>query len=291
MNIDLLKAFVTLARSDTYRSAAEALFITQSALTKKIYRLESDIGATLFDRNRGGTKLSIVGECLLPEAKRVIASAEKFDQLSNQVATGQSGYLNIGFGISSFDIAPRHISEFKQRFSHVHVTLNDFPSQTQTEQLLSGELHVAYSRLPCESSLSSITLSSDRLCVAINHSHSESSLTSIFASLPYLALRPERGMGLHQQISKVATELNWQLKPSQFADDILTLLSLVKANIGFAIVPESANTLIDSTIHFIPISASNYQWDIGVTWNPKFNNPARDRYINLLKTLEHNKKV
>ncbi|MGR5297061.1 LysR family transcriptional regulator [Vibrio mediterranei] len=283
MNIDLLKAFVTLARSDTYRSAAEALFITQSALTKKIYRLESDIGATLFDRNRGGTKLSIVGECLLPEAKRVIASAEKFEQLSNQVATGQSGYLNIGFGISSFDIAPRHISEFKQRFSDVHVTLNDLPSQTQTEQLLSGELHIAYSRLPCESSLSSITLSSDRLCVAINHSHSESSLTSIFASLPYLALRPERGMGLHQQISKVATELNWQLRPSQFADDILTLLSLVKANIGFVIVPESARSLVDDTIRFLPIPSTDNHWDIGVIWNPDVINPVKDRFLDMLK--------
>ncbi|NUW75583.1 LysR family transcriptional regulator [Vibrio mediterranei] len=283
MNIDLLKAFVTLARSDTYRSAAEALFITQSALTKKIYRLESDIGATLFDRNRGGTKLSIVGECLLPEAKRVIASAEKFDQLSNQVAAGQSGYLNVGFGISSFDIAPRHISEFKQRFSDVHVTLNDLPSQTQTEQLLSGELHIAYSRLPCESSLSSITLSSDRLCVAVNRSHSESSLTSILTSLPYLALRPERGMGLHQQISKVAGELNWQFTPSQFADDILTLLSLVKANIGFVIVPESARSLVDDTIRFLPIPSTDNHWDIGVIWNPDVINPVKDRFLDMLK--------
>lgn len=283
MNIGLLKAFVTLARSDTYRSAAEALFITQSALTKKIYRLESDIGATLFDRNRGGTKLSIVGECLLPEAKRVIASAEKFDQLSNQVAAGQSGYLNVGFGISSFDIAPRHISEFKQRFSDVHVTLNDLPSQTQTEQLLSGELHIAYSRLPCESSLSSITLSSDRLCVAVNRSHSESSLTSILTSLPYLALRPERGMGLHQQISKVAAELNWQFTPSQFADDILTLLSLVKANIGFIIVPESARSLVDDTIRFLPIPSTDNHWDIGVIWNPDVINPVKDRFLDMLK--------
>ena len=283
MNIDLLKAFVTLARSDTYRSAAEALFITQSALTKKIYRLESDIGATLFDRNRGGTKLSIVGECLLPEAKRVIASAEKFDQLSNQVAAGQSGYLNVGFGISSFDIAPRHISEFKQRFSDVHVTLNDLPSQTQTEQLLSGELHIAYSRLPCESSLSSITLSSDRLCVAVNRSHSESSLTSILTSLPYIALRPERGMGLHQQISKVAAELNWQFTPSQFADDILTLLSLVKANIGFIIVPESARSLVDDTIRFLPIPSTDNHWDIGVIWNPDVINPVKDRFLDMLK--------
>ncbi len=283
MNIDLLKAFVTLARSDTYHSAAEALFITQSALTKKIYRLESDIGATLFDRNRGGTKLSIVGECLLPEAKRVIASAEKFDQLSNQVAAGQSDYLNVGFGISSFDIAPRHISEFKQRFSDVHVTLNDLPSQTQTEQLLSGELHIAYSRLPCESSLSSITLSSDRLCVAVNRSHSESSLTSILTSLPYLALRPERGMGLHQQISKVAAKLNWQFTPSQFADDILTLLSLVKANIGFIIVPESARSLVDDTIRFLPIPSTDNHWDIGVIWNPDVINPVKDRFLDMLK--------
>ncbi len=106
MNIDLLKAFVTLARSDTYRSAAEALFITQSALTKKIYRLESDIGATLFDRNRGGTKLSIVGECLLPEAKRVIASAEKFDQLSNQVAAGNPVILMLA---SVFRVLTLHL--------------------------------------------------------------------------------------------------------------------------------------------------------------------------------------
>ncbi|NOI22854.1 LysR family transcriptional regulator [Vibrio mediterranei] len=283
MNIDLLKAFVTLARSDTYRSAAETLFITQSALTKKIYRLESDIGATLFDRNRGGTKLSIVGECLLPEAKRVIASAEKFEPLSNQIAAGQSGYLNVGFGISSFDIAPRHISEFKRRFSDVHVTLNDLPSQTQTEQLLSGELHIAYSRLPCESSLSSITLSSDRLCVAVNRSHSESSLTSILTSLPYLALRSERGMGLHQQISKVAAELNWQLTPSQFADDILTLLSLVKANIGFVIVPESACSLVDDKIRFLPIPSTDNHWDIGVIWNPDIINPVKDRFLDMLK--------
>jgi DNA-binding transcriptional LysR family regulator len=62
MEFDLLKAFCQLAKSGNYRLASEQLYITQSALTKKIQRLESNIGASLFSRGRNGAELTHAGK-------------------------------------------------------------------------------------------------------------------------------------------------------------------------------------------------------------------------------------
>jgi DNA-binding transcriptional LysR family regulator len=283
MNIELLNAFVTLAKYQNYRETADALAITQSALTKKIYRLESDVGATLFDRNRTGTKLSIVGECLLPEAKRVLESSKQFNQLSEQVATGRTGYLNIGFGISTIGIAPSHIATFKQSVDDVHITLSDLPSHTQIERLLSGDLHLAYTRLPVPPQLSAVLIKEETLCIAIHKEHLGKSPDAIVSSLPYLALHPDKGQGFQRQIDKAAPDLKWQPKASQYADDLLNLLSLVRANMGFTVVPLSARSLGDENTLFLPLEGQYCHWQVGLVWNSAIENPARERYLAMLQ--------
>lgn len=283
MNIELLNAFVTLAKYQNYREAADALAVTQSTLTEQIYRLESDVGATLFDRNRTGAKLSIVGECLLPEAKRVLESSQQFHQLSEQVAAGLSGYLHIGFGVSTFGVAPSHIARFKQSTEDVHITLNDLPTQTQIEQLVSGDLHLAYIPLPVPPPLTSIPIKEETLCIAVHKEHLGKSPDIIVRSLPYLALNPDRGQGFQRQIDKAALELKLQPKASQYADDLLTLLSQVRANMGFTIVPLSARSLGDENTLFLPLEGKHCHWQVGLTWNPKIKNPARERYLAMLR--------
>ncbi len=285
MNIELLNAFVTLAKYQDYREAAVVLALTQSALTNKIYRLESDVGATLFDRNRTGAKLSIAGECLLPEAKRVLESSQQFHQLSEQVAAGRSGYLNIGFGISTFGVAPSHIARFKQSIEDVHITLNDLPSHTQIEQLVSGDLHLSYTRLPAPPPLSSMPIKEETLCIAVHKEHLGKSPEIIVSSLPYLSLHPDRGQGFQRQIDKAAPELKWQPKASQYADDLLTLLSQVRANMGFTMVPLSARSLGDENTLFLPLEGKHCHWQVGLIWNPNIENPARERYLSMLKSI------
>lgn len=163
MEFDLLKAFCQLAKAGNYRLASELLYITQSALTKKIQRLESNIGASLFSRGRNGAELTHAGKTLLPEAQRLVHSMQAFEQLSGSVVKGTQGHLNIGFGVSTYHEAPKLIAAYKQRYSDVHITLNDTPSKQQTDELLIHELDISFNRIPDFTDLKSLTLSMIRL--------------------------------------------------------------------------------------------------------------------------------
>ncbi|PJC85594.1 LysR family transcriptional regulator [Vibrio sp. HA2012] len=281
MDLDQLRTFCQLAEDGNYRVASEHLCITQSALTKKIQRLEAHTGLALFDRGRQGACLTQAGRTLLPEARRMLKSLEAFQALTNLVIEGTTGYLNIGFGISSYHLAPRYIAQFKHIFPNIHITLNDMPSHYQTKALLRGELQLGFNRLPVATPLRGVKLSSDHLVVAIHQSRiiDESNVWDSLLHLDYLRLNPERGQGLSKQIETLFIERNQVLHPVQEADDILTLLALVSANLGFTIVPASVKYITNDNIRFIPLSRSGAVWDIGLIWNENIDNPARDNFI------------
>ncbi|MGY3572745.1 LysR family transcriptional regulator [Vibrio paucivorans] len=289
MDIDLLKAFIALATTNTYREASEKLFITQSALTKKIQRLEDKLDCKLFERGRQGAHLTLVGETLLPDAQRVVEQFDNFKQLTHSVVDGTLGHLNIGFGISSYSVAPEIIALFKKHFPNVHITLNDTPSQHQHSALLSGEMHISFNRLPAEKPLKGEKIYSDRLVLAVHDEHTID-IDSPFASvktLPYLALSAERGLGLHHQIQSYLVSQSVSLQPSQQSDDILTLLALVSARLGYTIVPESAKAISPPNVRFFALEGEHCQWDIGILYNASKQNPLREKFVDTaLKHLQ-----
>ncbi|MGF1753844.1 LysR family transcriptional regulator [Vibrio makurazakiensis] len=281
MDVDLLKAFGQLAKSGNYRLASEQLFMTQSALTKKIQRLESSIGTTLFARGRNGAELTRAGEVLLPEALKIVDSMRLFKQLSSSVSAGTSGHLNIGFGVSTYHQAPKLIAAFKSQYPDVHIALNDTPSQQQIDALLTHELDISFNRLSNQPSLNSQLLFEDTLVVAVHKKRNitSSNLLRELADLPYLKLAQHRGPGLNKQIQAYCFDQELELNITQEADDILTLLALVSANLGVTIVPSSARQLNDDHIEFIPLLGEHTKWGVGMTWDADREHPLRDRFV------------
>ncbi len=287
MEFDLLKAFCQLAKAGNYRLASEQLYITQSALTKKIQRLESNIGASLFSRGRNGAELTHAGKkkkTLLPEAQRLVHSMQAFEQLSGSVVKGTQGHLNIGFGVSTYHEAPKLIAAYKQRYSDVHITLNDTPSKQQTDELLIHELDISFNRIPDASDLESLTLFNDSLVIAIHKDllkqvPSNVQALSELSNWPYLKLAQHRGPGLDRQIQQYCLANKIDLSKTQEADDILTLLALVSANIGFTIVPSSAQFISNTDVEFITLEGEYATWPVGLIWNGECENPLRDRFV------------
>ncbi|MEZ8541947.1 LysR family transcriptional regulator [Vibrio splendidus] len=284
MEFDLLKAFCQLAKSGNYRLASEQLYITQSALTKKIQRLESNIGASLFSRGRNGAELTHAGKTLLAEAQRLVHSMQAFEQLSGSVVNGTQGHLNIGFGVSTYHEAPKLIAAYKQRHSDVHITLNDTPSKQQTDELLSYDLDISFNRIPESSDLESLWLFNDSLVIAIHkdllkQAPSKDQIIFELAKWPYLKLAQHRGPGLDRQIQQYCLANKIDLSKTQEADDILTLLALVSANIGFTIVPSSAQFISNTDVEFIALEGEYATWPVGLIWNGKSENPLRDRFV------------
>lgn len=281
MDFDQLRTFCQLAEDGNYRVASEHLCITQSALTKKIQRLEAYIGVALFERGRQGAELTQVGQTLLPEAKRMVTNFKGFQTLTNMIAEGTTGNLNIGFGISSYHLAPHYIVQFKKMYPNVHLTLNDMPSQHQTKALLRGELQLSFNRLPVIIPLKGIPLLSDHLVIVVhrNRNIEKKNVWASLTNIDYLRLNPARGQGLNLQIEALIHEYGQTLHPAQEADDILTLLALVSADLGFTIVPSSVKSIANQNLLFIPLNGFNSTWDVGLIWNEEKQDPVRDNFI------------
>lgn len=96
MEIYQLRAFVTVAKIGQLTRAAEALHVTQPAVTGQIKALEEELGVSLFDRRPGRIALTRAGERLLPEAEKVLAAAGSLIGRARELQGEIAGSLVIG---------------------------------------------------------------------------------------------------------------------------------------------------------------------------------------------------
>jgi len=292
METRLLQAFLALADTKNYREAASKIHVTQPALTKKIQALENELSLQLFTRGRHGALLTSAGKQLLEKAETIIATTAELQLLASNIARGKTGSLTIGFGVAGIRIAPELIACFHQNHPEINISLDDMPSSVQKEKLLDGQLQLAFMSLPVAPPLACLKLRTEALALAVNRHNrhmTESMLArspaySALMDLPFLGLVRERGPGLNRQIDRFLAFHNIQPEIQQLARDIHTLMALVAADVGVALVPESAIHMAPDRVEMIPLHGPYVCWDVGVVWNSLRHDAVRDAFISMLKT-------
>ncbi|CAI0862081.1 LysR family transcriptional regulator [Serratia ficaria] len=281
MDIRQLRALVALAEQGNYRQAANRLCITQPALSKQIQALETQLGARLFERGRQGAQLTASGQRLYPEARALVEQHVQFQQRARRVVQGEAGRLALGFGLSSFDLAPRLVAAFRRRFPEVAVGLEDLPSERQYQMLLQGELQVGFVRLPVNGPLRGVALLSDRLVLAAPAALGlrANAVMAQFNQLPLLQLTPKRGRGLSDQSLRFIAAHRLAPNVVQQAGDIQTLLALVAAGIGVALLPQSVTHIVPAGIDMLPLSGEETEWQVGIAWDPQRPDALRDNFV------------
>ncbi|HHQ6599418.1 TPA: LysR family transcriptional regulator [Serratia fonticola] len=276
-----LRAFVALAELGRYHLAAERLCITQPALSKQIQAIELQLGTRLFERSRQGARVTANGAALLPRARELLTQYEQFHLYAVQVVKGETGRLALGFGLSSFHLAPQRVAAFRQRFPSVVVGLEDLPSERQCQLLLSGDLQAGFVRLPVVAPLQALPLLNDRLVLAAPRTMAlqEESLLTDFHRFPLLQLEPSRGRGLSEQALRFIAAQGLRANVVQQAEDIQTLLALVAAGIGVALLPQSIAFIAPAGVDILPLSGEQTQWQVGLAWNPQRPDALRDNFI------------
>jgi DNA-binding transcriptional LysR family regulator len=280
MDLRLLTAFVTVARCGNFSAAATELGTSQPALTKQIQQLERRLASTLFDRGRHGARLTPAGELLLPDALEVLARVEAFERRAAQVALGVEGALAIGFGLSAIELAPGAVALFRSRYPRIEVTLDDLSSKVQYERLLAGSLQVGLVRLPAPPGLKHLRLRKERLALAVPIAEVVPvGLATWLDGRPLVRLSPERGPGLTAQTIALYAELGCRPLVLQEAADLQTVLALVAAGVGPAVVPESSASIAPDAVRFIPFPGEAATWWTGAAWNPAFPSPLVSHFL------------
>ncbi|MFW5392380.1 LysR family transcriptional regulator [Yersinia sp. 2544 StPb PI] len=286
MNIKLLKAFVMLAQKSNYNEAAQALCITQPALSKQINLLESMLNLHLFSRGRHGALLTPGGQQLLAEAEKVINQSNFFLQHAARVAKGIEGFISIGFGLSTFYTAPHCIAKFREQFPGIAIMLEDIPSAQQYALLTHGELQIGFVRVPPKAPLHYHPLFDDRL-VLVTPQDKALTLDEWLKHLPLLRLYTERGRGLNAQIDLFLQSNQLYVPAMQEVEDIQTILALVIAGLGVALLPQSVVHIAPPTMNIIALSGDTLSWQVGIAWNNTIPDLVRDNFIKMV--IEHNR--
>ena len=180
---------------------------------------------------------------------------QQFQRRARRVALGEAGRLALGFGLSSFHLAPQLVAAFRRRFPEV-AWAGGHAVGRQYQLLLQGELQVGFVRLPVTTPLCGAALLSDRLVLAAPGALAlrADDLMARFNQLPLLQLTPKRGRGLSDQSLRFIAAHRLTPNVVQQAGDIQTLLALVAAGVGVALLPHSITHIAPAGIDILPLS-------------------------------------
>jgi DNA-binding transcriptional LysR family regulator len=175
MSMFLLKhltAFVEVARRQSVSRAAEALFLTQPALTARIQGLERELGCSLFVRTPRGMKLTDAGETFLPYAVRALDALADGRMQVNALERGGAGRLAIGAApaVSTY-VLPQLLKSFALSHPRVAVKVRTGHSEEVLEHVLREQVDVGLVRALQHRDIVSTPLYEDRLVLLVEPSH------------------------------------------------------------------------------------------------------------------------
>src|SRR6478752_6803872 len=144
MNLEQLRAFVTVAQLGNFTRAAEQLHLAQPSLSRQISTLEQSLGAELFHRARAGSTLTAAGESLLPLARRMLADAESVRRELAELAGLERGRVRLGATPTlCISLVAEVLSAFHAEHPAIELHLSERGSRALLDELAAGELDLA----------------------------------------------------------------------------------------------------------------------------------------------------
>jgi len=167
-----LESFVEVARRGNVSRAAEALFLTQPAITARLKALENDIGTKLFVRSSRGMKLSDAGRAFLPYAERTMTTVDEGRQLIANLRQGTVGALVIAAApaVSTY-VLPEILRAFRTTHPKVRLGVKTGHTEEVLEMVLRGEAHVGIGRPIRHPDIELIPILDDEMLLVVSARH------------------------------------------------------------------------------------------------------------------------
>ncbi|MGA8208790.1 MAG: LysR family transcriptional regulator [Nocardioidaceae bacterium] len=256
MDLRQFQYAVAVADELHFGRAAERLHVAQPSLSRQIRDLERDLGVDLFTRTSRHVELTPAGSAFVGTARRAIALAALSRESAVAAANGVQGRVSLGFVASAaVEILPQLVAAHRAARPLVRLSLHEMTTEEQIAGLMSGDIDVGLSRdLEATPGLRVQTLRREPLIAAIPSDHPlqhrrRVSLADLAGSA-FVTLPRQRVPRAWDRLLLMAQAA--QVRPSyvQEANQFVTLLALVAAGLGVAVVPESVRTMRHEGVHY-----------------------------------------
>jgi DNA-binding transcriptional LysR family regulator len=289
MAIDLadLQAIVALAETLHFGRAADRLHVSQPALSKRIRRIEDEIGGPLLARRYRDVRLTEAGRLLADRGRHLLEDAAAAVALSQRAVRGEAGLLRIGFGIASIlGLLPTVLLRFRRAHPDVQLQLRDMSTPEQIGALGAGEIDVGFVRLPVSDPRLVVRPVLDERLVAALGPRSpwtpRLGLRSVAAE-PFIIIARARSASFYNHALGICAASGFAPRVVQEAYELFTVLSLVGAGLGVSLVPRSAARMRLPGVRFRDVRQPEAAWNIAVAWRRESAElPLVHRFVNIV---------
>jgi len=322
MNLELrqLRYFVTVAEELHFGRAAARLHMTQPPLSQAIAALEDGLGTALFLRNRRTVALTPAGSALLPEARRIINEAALLPDLARRAASGAAGRLALAFITSAdYSVLPPFLRRYSERYPGVQLNLQEATSDVQVDELLRGRIDAGLlipplpdraraeldymkvldeplilcaplglalpaARAPRARARAGAQAAAGAAGAAGPHLGAPVRLQDL-PPLPLIIFPREISPALHDAILSCFRAAGITPAIGQQAIQMQTIVSLVSAGMGLALVPQSVSNLMRPGVEYRALADATPLVETGIAWRRDNPSPVLKGFLELLRTI------
>jgi DNA-binding transcriptional LysR family regulator len=297
IELRLLRYFMTVAEEMHFGRAAARLAMTQPPLSQAIRALEDALGVALFVRTKRTVELTPVGKDLLPEVRRLLASADELRPLAQSLARGEAGVLSLAFvSTADYGLLPALLREFGARYPGVRLQLTEATSDVQIEELVAGRIDAGLVIPPLPPrhamALSYLPIAREPLVIAMSEEQSRElgpdadapvDLREL-AAAPLVVFPRRLAPGLYDIIMGCYGVAGLAPRIGQEAIQMQTIVSLVSAGMGVALVPESLRHLRRTGVVYRPLLGAEPAVETGLVWRTAEVSPVLAGFTDIVRS-------
>src|SRR5690625_3592102 len=279
IDIKHMQYFVAIVKYGSMTEASHRLYISQPTISKGIQDIETELGMSLFDRNKKKIALTDAGRIFFDQCEEILRlHAELPNDLKNMVGMRQ-GHIKIGLPpIMDAGKLMAIIRDFHDLYPKITFQLIESGSRTIESRLIQNEIDVGITVLPTESDrFDNFNFISESLCLVVHENHPLASKHSVHLK----ELKHESFIMFNEDfyLNEIITSA---CKNAGFMPDIISKTSqwnfieeMIDRELGICIMPQSVARLLKSSSVTVKIEGPSLNWRLGVIWN-------KDKYINFI---------
>ncbi len=266
MDIAALKAFVTVAETGSFSTAASRLFLTQPAISKRVAALERELKTPLFDRIGHRILLTEAGNALLLKARHILDEIEESRRMVVNLSGLISGPLHLA---TSHHIGlhrlPPVLRDYSRRYPNVELDIRFMDSEEACTAVAGGGLELAVVTLPEPATPPLICqpVWDDPMHIAAGREHplAKTQVGRLAPLAEYPVILPTADTFTRQIIEQKFREENLQLKIGLETNYLETIRMMVSIGLGWSVLPE---TLLDDELIRLNVPGFSLQRSLGV---------------------------
>lgn len=286
MKLRDLEYLITSVAAGNFTRAAKSLGISTSTISRQVARLEDELGLTLFERGHSGIRLTAGGKAVLTHARRAIAelAAVKFAGKLNGI--GAEGAVRLGVRMPPMGRAIALLRDWRQHSANVQLTLFEMNERDLAVALVARRLDVLltpHSMLPTRAA--SLAVYRERLFGAFPADHA---LVKCSAPVTWPSLSGETILVQGWDDSQAEREFLGPLLGGEVcfrseAAGRQSVMALVAAGFGVAILPESQAEAGLPGVVFLRVDEQNAVLQFDLAWLPETEEPAVGRFVAFMR--------